>query len=129
MDVSDNRSVQNTPEEMAYVAFNYLTEALGGDLNLNANWSYRGDSTQFEYAAPVMDQDAYDMFNASVVWVSASEAWLLGLYGKNLSDEEIKTAGYCFGNESYCSPLGFEDNTSVFYAPPRTISATVEYRF
>ena len=129
VDVSDNRSVQNTPEEMAYVAFNYLTEALGGDLNLNANWSYRGDSTQFEYAAPVMDQDAYDMFNASVVWVSASEAWLLGLYGKNLSDEEIKTAGYCFGNESYCSPLGFEDNTSVFYAPPRTISATVEYRF
>ena len=129
VDVSDNLSVQNTPEEMAYVAFNYLTEALGGDLNLNANWSYRGDSTQFEYAAPVMDQDAYDMFNASVVWVSASEAWLLGLYGKNLSDEEIKTAGYCFGNESYCSPLGFEDNTSVFYAPPRTISATVEYRF
>lgn len=129
VDVSDNLSVQNTPEEMAYVAFNYLTEALGGDLNLNANWSYRGDSTQFEYAAPVMDQDAYDMFNASVVWVSASEAWQLGLYGKNLSDEEIKTAGYCFGNESYCSPLGFEDNTSVFYAPPRTISATVEYRF
>jgi iron complex outermembrane receptor protein len=129
VDVSDDRSVQNTPEEMAYVAFNYLTEAFGGDLNLNANWSYKGDSTQFEYAAPVMDQDAYDMFNASVVWVSASETWLLGLYGKNLSDEEIKTAGYCFGNESYCSPLGFEDNTSVFYAPPRTISATVEYRF
>ncbi|TDG15527.1 TonB-dependent receptor [Seongchinamella unica] len=129
VDVSDDRSVQNTPEEMAYVAFNYLTGAFGGDLNLNANWSYRGDSTQFEFAAPVFDQEAYDMFNASVVWVSASEAWLLGLYGKNLSDEEIKTAGYCFGNESYCSPLGFEDNTSIFYAAPRTISATVAYRF
>lgn len=129
VDVSGDRSVQNTPEEMAYVAFNYAIDSFGGDLNLNANWSYRGDSTQFEYAAPVMDQEAYDLFNASAVWISQSETWMLGVYGKNLTDEEIKTAGYCFGNESYCSAIGLEDNTSVFYAAPRTISATVEYRF
>jgi len=25
--------------------------------------------------------------------------------------------------------LGLEDNTTIFYGPPRTVTATVEYRF
>jgi iron complex outermembrane receptor protein len=129
VDVSDQREIQNTPEEMAYVGFTYNMDAFGGNLNLNANWSYKGDITQFEAPAPILDQDAYDMINASVVWMSASESWLLGLHGKNLTDEEIKTAGYCFGSGGCPSTLGLEDNTTVFYAPPLTVSATVEYRF
>ncbi len=129
VDVSDQREIQNTPEEMAYVGFTYNMDAFGGNLNLNANWSYKGDITQFEAPAPILDQDAYDMINASVVWMSGSESWLLGLHGKNLTDEEIKTAGYCFGSGGCPSTLGLEDNTTVFYAPPLTVSATVEYRF
>lgn len=129
IDVADQREIQNTPEEMAYIGFTYNTVAMGGDLTLNANWSYKGDITQFEAAAPVLDQEAYDMINASVVWVSDSENWLLGLYGKNLTDEEIKTAGYCFGSGGCGTVIGFEDNTTIFYAPPLTVSATVEYRF
>ena len=69
------------------------------------------------------------MVNASVVWMSGSENWLLGVHGKNLTDEEIKTAGYCFGSGGCPSTLGLEDNTTVFYAPPLTVSGTVEYRF
>jgi len=129
VDVSDQREVQNTPEEMAFVGFTYNTIAMNGELILNANWSYKGDITQFEAPAPVLDQDAYDVINASVVWISESESWLLGLYGKNLTDEEIKTAGYCFGSGGCATTLGLEDNTSVFYAPPLTVTATVEYRF
>lgn len=129
VDVSDDREVQNTPEEMAYIAFNYNTAAMGGELMLNLNWSYKGDITQFEVPAPDLDQDSYDMINASVVWISESESWLLGVHGKNLTDEEVKTAGYCFGSSGCPSELGLENNTSVFYAPPLTVSATVEYRF
>lgn len=129
VDVSDQREIQNTPEEMAYIGFTYNTMAFSGELTLNANWSYKGDITQFEVPAPVLDQDAYDVINASVIWVSESETWLLGLYGKNLTDEEIKTAGYCFGSGGCPSTLGLEDNTTIFYAPPLTVSATVEYRF
>lgn len=129
VDVSDNRTVQNTPEEMAYVAFVYNMDAFGGNLNINANWSYKGDITQFEAPAPILDQDAYDMVNAHLVWTSASEQWLVGLHGKNLTDEEVKTSGYCFGSGGCPSELGLEDNTTIFYGAPLTVSATVEYRF
>lgn len=129
VDVSGDREVQNTPEEMAYIAFNYNMDAFGGQMAFNLNWSYKGDVTQFEIPAPDLDQDSYDMINASAVWISDSDNWLVGLHGKNLTDEEVKTAGYCFGANGCPSELGLENNTSIFYAPPLTVSATVEYRF
>ena len=128
-DISGSVDIQNTPEEMVYVAFVYNMDAFDGNLNLNANWSYKGDSRQFETAQPVIDQDSYDMVNASLVWISPGESWMLGLHGKNLTDEDVKTSGYCFGSGGCPSTLGLEDNTTVFYGPPRTWSATVEYRF
>jgi iron complex outermembrane recepter protein len=129
IDVSDDREVQNTPEEMAYVAFNYNMDTMGGNMTLNLNWSYKGDITQFEVPSDDLDQDSYDMVNASIVWISDSDSWLVGVHGKNLTDEEVKTAGYCFGFSGCPSSLGLENNTTVFYAPPLTVSATVEYRF
>ena len=128
-DIADSVQIQNTPEEMAYVALVYNMDAFGGNLNLNASWSYRGDSTQFETPTPILDQDAYDIVGAHAVWTSPGETWLLGLHGKNLTDEDVKTSGYCFGSGGCPSTLGLEDNTTIFYGPPRTISATVEYRF
>lgn len=127
VNVASERAVQNTPEEMAYIGFTYNTDLANGLLTLNANWSYKGDITQFEAPTPAIDQESYDMINASAVWLSGDEKWLVGLHGKNLGDEEIKTAGYCFGT-GCAAALGLEDNTTVFYAPPRTITATVEYR-
>ncbi len=129
VDVSDQRAVQNTPEEMAYLGLTYTTGLAGGDITANLNWSYKGDITQFEAPVPIIDQESYDVVNASIVWLSADDQWLFGLHGKNLTDEAIKTAGYCFGSGGCPSRLGLEDNTTVFYAPPRTVTATVEYRF
>ncbi|WP_035515553.1 TonB-dependent receptor [Pseudohaliea rubra] len=130
--VADQRAIQNTPEEMAFLALNYDVPLAGGDLRLSGNWSYKGDITQFEIANEFIDQEAYSLFNASITWLSADDAWLVGLHGKNLADEEYRTAGYCFGfaATSGCpSALGLEDNTTVFFGPPRTWTATVEYRF
>lgn len=129
IDVSDDRVIQNTPEEMAYLGLTYSFDALAGNFNLNANWSYKGDITQFETPTAILDQDSYDIINASVAWLSDSGHWLVGLHGKNLTDEEVKTAGYCFGSGGCPSTLGLEDNTTIFYGPPLTVSATVEYRF
>jgi len=128
-DISADQVIQNTPEEMAYIGLTYNMDALSGNLTFNTNWSYKGDITQFEAPVPDIDQKAHDIVNASVVWISDSDHWLVGLHGKNLTDEEVKTSGYCFGDQDCPSSLGFENNTSVFYAPPRTLSATVEYRF
>jgi iron complex outermembrane receptor protein len=128
--VADQREIQNTPEEMAFIALNYDVPLAGGDLRVSANWSYKGDITQFEVANEFIDQEAYSLYNASITWLSSDDAWLVGLHGKNLGDEEYRTAGYCFGFSAGCpSALGIEDNTTVFFAPPRTWTATVEYRF
>ncbi len=128
-DVSDQREIQNTPENMAFLGLTYVADFYGGTLNMTANWSFKDDIQQFEIAAPDIDQDSYNMYNASVVWLSPEGHWSLGLHGKNLGDEEIRTAGYCFGFQDCPSSLGLENNTTVFYAPPRTWTATVEYTF
>lgn len=129
VDVSGQRVIQNTPEEMAFIGATYVTPLRNGDLRLNANWAYRGDVNQFELPVAVIDQEAYSLINASVVWTSIDEHWMLGLHGKNLTNEDVRTAGYCFGEGGCPSLLGLENNTTVFYAPPRRWTATVEYRF
>ncbi|MDP5054254.1 MAG: TonB-dependent receptor [Congregibacter sp.] len=129
IDVSGDRDIQNTPEEMAFVGFSYNTDLAGGTLLINTNYSYKGDVQQFEIAAPDIDQEAFGLLNASIVWTSGDEAWLVGVHGKNLTDEEYRTAGYCFGFSGCPSSLGLENNTTVFFGPPLTGFVTVEYRF
>ncbi|MEJ2255477.1 MAG: TonB-dependent receptor [Woeseiaceae bacterium] len=130
VDVSDERAIQNTPESMAYCVLTYKTGLFNGSLIINGNLSYRGEIVQFEAPAPIIDQDAYTLYNLSAVWVSDDDRWRVGLHGKNLGDEDFKTAGYCFGTTGGCAVvLGLEDNTSIFYGPPRTFTATVEFRF
>ncbi|EED31834.1 TonB-dependent receptor [gamma proteobacterium NOR5-3] len=129
VDVSSDRDIQNTPEEMAFVGLSYNTDLAGGTLLINTNYSYKGDVQQFEIAAADIDQEAYGLLNASIVWTSGDERWLVGLHGKNLTDEEYRTAGYCFGTSGCPSALGLENNTTVFFGPPTTGFVTVEYRF
>ncbi|WP_439101029.1 TonB-dependent receptor [Congregibacter sp.] len=129
VDVSDDRDIQNTPEEMVFVGLNYNTDLAGGNLLINTNYSYKGDVQQFEIASQDIDQEAYGLVNASIVWTSGDDHWLVGLYGKNLTDEEYRTAGYCFGTSGCPSSLGLENNTTVFFGPPTTGYVTVEYRF
>jgi iron complex outermembrane receptor protein len=131
INVASLRKVQNTPESMAFVALTYSTPLAGGLLNATANASHRGSVVQFEVPNPLIDQKAVTLLNASLYWTSASGQLSLGLHGKNLSDEDVKTAGYCFGVASTGCPsaLGLENNVSVFYGAPRTVSASIEYRF
>lgn len=128
IDVSDQRVVQNTPENMAYLGLTYAADVAAGTLYLNANVSHKSEIAQFEVPTPVLDQKAYNTVNLSAVWQSDSGHWVLGLHGKNLTDEDVKTSGYCFGSGGCPSTLGLEDNTTVFYGPPRTLTASVEYR-
>jgi len=129
-DIADATVVQNTPEETAFLALNYATPLFAGSLNLTGSWSYRGDSSQFETPIDVIDQEAFSQFHASAVWVSDSDHWMLGIHGRNLTDEDVKTSAYCFGASAGCpTTIGLEDNTTIFYGPPRTVFGTVEYRF
>ena len=66
---------------------------------------------------------AYGLVDLSLVWTSASDRWTVGLYGKNLTDEEYRVGGYSFPG----ALLG--DSIIGFYGPPQTVTATVGVKF
>lgn len=129
VNIASSREVQNTPETMANVAANYHVDVGDGSLDFNASWTYKSEVSQFETPTPILDQDSVSTFAANVLWRSGDEHWTVGLHGKNLTDEDIKTSGYCFGSGGCPSTLGLEDNTTVFYAPPRTVAVSVKYDY
>ena len=127
--IADRRRIQNTPESMYVLGLTYRTEVGAGSLSAGFNWTHTGDTTQLEYIQPIVDQASHSIKNASIVWTAADDRWRIGLHGRNLGDEDIKTAGYCLGSGGCLTQLGLEDNTTIFYGPPRTWTAAVEYRF
>ena len=130
VDISDDVVVQNTPDATASTTLTYMTPFAAGDLTVLGTISYRGDSSQFEIPNDALDQDAYTLFNASVVWDSSDGRWQLGLHGRNLSDEEYIVSGYDFVNNDTNAPeLGQAGTLTAYYGNPRTVTATVAYRY
>ncbi|MES2048340.1 MAG: TonB-dependent receptor [Pseudomonadota bacterium] len=121
------RAFQNTPKHSASLRANYDWEmslaGRAGKLSLIGMASYKSATQQFELANTLLDQAAYSLYDASIVWTSKDNRIRAGLHGKNLKDEHYKVAGYLFNT------LGAEGTTSSFYGNPRTVSATIEYRF
>lgn len=100
-----------------------------GALNINASWSYKDDIVQFELPTPIIDQQAYDTINLSVVCQSNSGHWLLGVHGKKLTDEAVKNAGYCFGSGGVCHTAGpGRQYHSILRSAAHLFTASVEYR-
>jgi iron complex outermembrane receptor protein len=65
-------------------------------------------------------QPSYDTVDAWLSWLSPDAHWRLGVNGKNLSDEEYLTNGYNIPS------LGILQGS---YGAPRTVTATIEYKF
>jgi len=122
-DVSDQTVFQNTPEWTASGGVTFETPLAAGTLFVIPSFAYRDDASQFEFPNALLDQEAFTLWDLSVVWEDDDGHWRVGLHGKNLSDEEYKVAGYNFPT------LGLEGNVTAFYGPPRTVTATVEYMF
>jgi iron complex outermembrane receptor protein len=125
-DISSLRNFQNTPETSGNLTLRYewpLTLwGADGALALIGALTHRDDTQQFETPTPLLDQMAYQLYDASLVWTSNDRRYQLGLHGKNLSDEEYKVAGYFF-------PTLGGNTITAFYGNPRTVTATGSVRF
>lgn len=131
-DVSDQRVIQNTPDWTANGRITYDTPFQGGNLLLNTQLSYRGDSSQFEVPNPFLDQEAFTLWDASIRWETADGRWGFSLTGKNLTDEEYIVAGYNFVdvvNGNFVPNLGLEGTLTAFYGDPRTVTFGIDYRY
>jgi iron complex outermembrane receptor protein len=126
VNVANQRVFQNTPKNSANLrgTYDFGLPLMGynGKLSLIASWSYKSLTHQFEFASD-LDQQAYRLWDASLVWTRADGKVRAGIHGKNLGDVRYKTAGYFFPT------LGNEGTLTTFYGAPRTVQATVEYRF
>ncbi len=128
VNLASSRNFQNTPEVTAtgIVSYTHPLRILGdGELAWIGSAAYRSDTHQFEFNSP-LDQDAYTLFNASLVWRSDDAHWEFGVHGKNLTDEEYIVAGYDFVT---ATNLGLSNVLTAFYGNPRTVTATVAYSY
>ena len=110
-----------------------------GQLNFNAGMSFKSRTYQFEVAIPQIDQPAYQLFDASIVYRAPDGRWSLGVFGKNLTDERIRTSGYNFIAATSAitgvltnppvSALGREGVLTAFYANPRQFYVTGTIKF
>jgi iron complex outermembrane receptor protein len=132
-DVAQYRHVQNTPAWSGAASLDYTMPIGDGSLSLGAGMSFKSKTYQFEIANPYIDQPAYQLFDASIVYRAADRRWTLGLYGKNLTDKHVKTSGYTYMNVNattgalvtpLTSALGKEGVLSAFYGNPRQVFVT-----
>jgi len=125
VNVAANKNFQNTPKTTANLTATYewpmAMFGRGGRFSLANSLSYKSKTFQFEDPLPLIDQDAYSVWDASLVWTSSDRKLSAGLYGRNLTDKRYKVAGYNFA--------GFSNTITTFFGDPRTVKATVELRF
>jgi len=141
-DVAAFRKVQNTPAWTGNAQASYTAELGEGALTATAGVSFKSKTYQFEVPNPYLDQEAYQLVDASLVYAAPSKRWTLGLYGKNLFDVQYKTSGYTFmaanattgaltttPGGALIPALGREGTLTAFYGNPRQVFVTATVNF
>jgi iron complex outermembrane receptor protein len=96
VDLSGNK-LQDSPEWQTVESLSYTLPVGGGGLNFFVQHSYTDEKFSYFDNLPLELVDSVNLFNASIRWKPQSERWSLGIYGRNLSDEEYFTQKLDFG--------------------------------
>jgi iron complex outermembrane recepter protein len=141
VDLSNIRSIQNTPRWTLSGGLAAMVPVGAGSINANTTVSYRSLTHQFETPSPFLDQPGYALWDASLVWSLPGDRITIGIHGKNLTDQRYITSGYQFiataadgtptrnGAGNVVPTLGREGVVTAFYGNPRQVFATVGFRF
>jgi iron complex outermembrane receptor protein len=81
--------MQRTPSFSGTLGLNYDTEVAGGDLDLNASYSYR-TKTSFDFA-DTLTQQGYGLLNLRAAWTPRNSRWSFAITGNNVTDEVYLT--------------------------------------
>lgn len=122
-DISDLVVLQNAPKWTGYLGLTWYGDLAGGELAVTPSIAYRDDYSQFEFPNPILDQEAYSLVDLSIVWTDPTDRYTVGLYGKNLTDEEYRVGGYNFPGAL------FNDSVIGYYGPPQTVTASLQVKF
>jgi iron complex outermembrane receptor protein len=137
-EVAQFRHVQNTPAWSGRASLDYAMNLGEGTLTVGGGMSFKSKTFQFEIANPYLDQPAYQLYDASLVYRAPGGRWTLGLYGKNLTDKRYRTSGYTFMAANALTgdlvtplvpALGKEGVLTTFHGNPRQVYATASINF
>jgi len=107
------------PENSYSITSNYTFNLAGGSsVDFNLNYAWQDDFFHDPSNANGSDEDAYGLLRAGFTWTSASGAWDVTAWGKNLTDEEYRT-------HTIISNIA---GTVDLWGMPRTYGLTVNYR-
>ena len=123
----DTQVITNAPKWTGGLRLNFdfpvagglLTASVGGAYRSSAVLTNEGGSFAGRAVRPITE-DAYALYDAWVSWLSPDAKWRVGLNAKNMTDVGYLTSGYNI------PALGILTGS---YGPPRTVLATIEYRF
>ena len=126
----DTQVITNAPKFTGGLRLNFHFPLRGGLVTASAGAAYRGDAILTNEGGPYpgrpgqpllpIAQDAYTLYDAWINWLSPDAKWRFGINGKNLGDKAYLTNGYNI------PALGVLTGS---YGAPRTVLATIEYRF
>lgn len=122
-DLSDVARVINAPENQYTIGLSYELEAGPGRLLMSTDYAWRDDLFIYD-VSPLTDQEAYGVWNASVVYYLADSGWRFALHGRNLADEEYRTAAYDFSTTAVADSL-----LTGYYGDPMNWSLSAMYSF
>jgi iron complex outermembrane recepter protein len=126
----DTQVITNAPEFTGSLRANFDFPAFGGLITASVGVAHRDESVLTNEGGqypgrpgvpllPIV-QPSFELWDAWVGWLSPGATWRVGLSGKNLANEEYLTNGYNI------PALGILQGS---YGQPRTVLATLEYRF
>jgi len=130
VNVADQNRPINAPTWTASGNVTYTWDLWSGSMLARAGYDWRSFTKVANTTPSVTDQPAYGVLNGGLAYTTTSKTWRFSIDGKNLTNRYYRVAGYDFGPPpiSAANLLGGVSQIG-FYAPPRTVAATVTYRF
>jgi iron complex outermembrane receptor protein len=142
VDVAAFRRIQNTPKWTMSGTLEYSARVGNGDIAFSTTVSYRSKTFQFETPSPFLDQPGYALWDANLVWTSASDRYTIGLHAKNILSQKYITSGYQFlvldpitgvplrtAAGAVRSSLGTEGVVTAFYGNPAQLFLSLGLKF
>ncbi len=126
-DISSSNKPINAPDWTAFFGGQYRWDLPRGMLTSHVGYTYRGATKVANTTASITDQEAYDIVDVGLAYVTENNAWRFALDCKNLFDEEYRVAGYDFGNPGVGATGGLSQ--IGFYGPPRTVALTATFQY
>jgi len=119
---ASGESLLKAPDLSYFVTANYDLNVGTGTVPMSVTWSWKDDTT-FDFPVdpvwgPYMVQDSYGLLSARISYLPADERWSVGVWGRNLTDEE-------YFNELAANAMGMRGGPG----DPRTYGVDFQFNF